>query len=200
MSNRKMWLIGSMAIIIAAGGWLRVNARHDDDEDEDSKKATETLRKVAKAFGGGKEADKADVETLTKLDLGESMHKFKPRDKGGFGIGDKPGAISPDGIQSKVEALGKRKLTAAAVTKEADAIAQMALEVAAISVAATAHAPKKKEPGKDPKDWKQWTVEMKDSAVELNKAAKAKSADDIKKAATKLQGSCNSCHGAFRDS
>jgi Cytochrome C' len=201
MQGRVKWLTaGACALVLGAGSLAFVNYGCAADDD-DSKKATEALRKVGKALEGGKEEGaKKEIAELTKMDLGDIMEKFKPRDKGGFGVGPKEDVYKPDSIQDKVQALGKKPLSPAAMAKEMDDIAQMGLDIASIAVGANAHTPKTKAGAKDPKDWKLWTDEMKKAGMDLNKAAKAKDIKGVKAAATKIQSSCSNCHGVFRDS
>jgi cytochrome c556 len=40
---------------------------------------------------------------------------------------------------------------------------------------------------------------MQAAAVELANAAKAKKQNEVKNAASKLNSTCNNCHGVFRD-
>jgi cytochrome c556 len=127
------------------------------------------------------------------------MSGMKLRDKGGLGVG-KPGAYSPDGIEAKIMALAKKKLTAADVAAQANDIAQLAKITAAIGEVAEQHAPTKKVAGKNPKDWKKWSNEMRDDALDLAKIVQGAKPDPgkIKEAATKLNGTCTDCHDKFR--
>jgi cytochrome c' len=134
-----------------------------------------------------------------KVEVIDVMNLLRLRSKGGLGFGLKPTPGPTDGIEAKVMALAKRALPAAAMAKEADDIERMAYLMAAISDVSEAHTPKKKTGDKDPKDWATWTQDMREGSLELAEAAKAKNAAAVKTAASKLNSSCNSCHGVFRD-
>lgn len=59
----------------------------------------------------GKNPDaKAIAELAKKYSLDELMHVFKFRAKGGLGVGETAGAITPDGIEAKLQGLQKKKL------------------------------------------------------------------------------------------
>ena len=64
--------------------------------------------------------------------------------------------------------------------------------------ALTALAGDKKEKDKDPKEWKQWSEDMRTSSLELARALKDYKAADIKAAVKKVNESCVNCHGPFR--
>ncbi len=149
-----------------------------------------------RANGGGS-TEPAKLED--KGELLDYMSLLKLRSKGGIGFGLKP-PISPttDGIEARVMGLAKRAPSASEMPKQADDIARAGYVLAAISEITDAHTPKKSG-GKDPKDWAQWNKDMRDSALQLVAAAQAKDAKAIKAAATKLNASCNDCHGTFRD-
>lgn len=135
-----------------------------------------------------------------KGELLDYMSLLKLRSKGGIGFGLKPGLSSTtDGIESRLLGLQKRKLSDAEMKKQADDLRRMGYILAAISEVTDAHTPKKKQAGKDPKDWTQWTKDMRESALSFASAAQAKNADGVRTAARKLNASCNDCHGAFRD-
>src|SRR5262249_1387304 len=142
---------------------------------------------------------KGDAEAVAKKgELGDFMHLFKLRAKKGLGVGDKAGAITPDGIEAKLIAMTK-KVEKTDVTKNAKANEKMPAITLAIGKVTDAHTPKKKEAGKDPKDWKKFVEEMKAGAGDLSTAVKDGDADKTKIAANKLVGACNECHTMFRD-
>ena len=78
-------------------------------------------------------------------------------------------------------------------------LAHAAYVAAAIAEVALVKTPEKKEKEKDPKDWKTWAEGMRQGALELADAAKAKKPADVKKAAEKMDNNCKSCHKIFRD-
>jgi cytochrome c556 len=138
-------------------------------------------------------------EIAKKAELGDVMQAFKPRSKGGLGIGPTPDAIKPDGIEQKLIDLGKSKrgLTKADLAKQGDALARAAEATKAISDVALFYADK--DGKKNPTKWKQFAGDMKKSAEDLATAAHKSDADAIKKSVNKLNASCNDCHADFRD-
>ena len=97
--------------------------------------------------------------------------------------------------------LAKKPLTDALLKKQADDIARAARITQAVAEVTLEKSPVKKKMGdKDPADWKKWTEDMKNSAKDLANAAKKGDAKGVKDASSKLNASCNNCHGVFRDS
>ena len=163
----------------------------------DAAKAQAAALASLKANGKGA-APVADLDE--KTDLAGTMNLLKLRSRGGLGFGLKPptGATTTDGIEAKVMALAKRPLPAADLKKQADDLARSAYIMAAVSEVSDAHTPKKM-PGKDPKDWTAWTKDMRDASLQLADAARKNDPAAVKAAASKLNASCNNCHGTFRD-
>ena len=95
--------------------------------------------------------------------------------------------------------MGKTAKKQNEIDKESADLAEMAYRIAAIAEVAHAKPPEKDEPKKKKKDWMEGSADMKKAAVELADASKAKKPVDIKNAAAKLNGTCNSCHAIFRD-
>ena len=58
---------------------------------------------------------------------------------------------------------------------------------------------KKGTNGKGAREWAEWTEEMRTAALQLAETAKKKDAAGVKAAVNKLNGTCSSCHGEFRD-
>jgi hypothetical protein len=201
MRMRKSWLV-AIAVTLVVGTGLIVGVGQGWADDEEDKEIADAVRKIAKAVAANKPDEaKKEAEALVakKKDLGDVMNMFKARKNGGLGIGAKAGAIMPDGIEAKVLALAKKKLTAAEVKGQAADLDKMGDDIAAISYVGDVHTPKKKDGAKDPKDWTKWMKDMRDGANDLTKAAKAQDAAAIKNAAMKANASCSNCHGVFRD-
>jgi cytochrome c556 len=96
--------------------------------------------------------------------------------------------------------LAKKELPAATLGKQAPDIKLAAYITLAIAEGSADKCTVSKKMGdKDPKDWAKWMQDMKDSAKALADAAKAGNAKDVKSASSKLNASCNNCHGVFRD-
>src|SRR5713226_1966248 len=110
--------------------------RGDDDEEQEkmdikeSGKASDSLKKLLEAIE--KDKDKKDIvkcaEDLNKkTDLKHIMWAaYKPREKGGLGVGDKAGAIKPDGVEAKLINMSKKPISDAQLEKEGPALIKMA--------------------------------------------------------------------------
>jgi len=150
------------------------------------KKDLEGARKQAEAVGKSMEVD-------------EIMQTLALRRQKGLGIGPKPGAITPDGIEAKIIALGKKPLTPKEAEAQSKDLARAAYVTAAVAEATRDKCPVQEKQGdKDPKEWKAWMEDMHKGALALAEAAMEKNPKAIKAAATKLQASCNSCHEKFK--
>lgn len=164
------------------------------------KGALEALDKLAK-----KTKDASFSEDCKKaagsLELDPVMHSFKPRARGGFGVGGKAGLVpaNQDGIEAYLPALSKKGLAAADAGKLADPILEMANRVLAIAEVSDNLWPESKESAKSKKKWLELNLLMKDGAKELAEAVSTKNYAGVKKAAAKLNTSCSECHSTFRD-
>jgi hypothetical protein len=209
---------------LAAAMWLLTMTSRcpaDDEEDEKeiqkaAKQATPQVLKLADAV------QKKDAEAAKKpLQALEALHKAilekgkldtgvvvavmrvqslrKEDGTGGVGFGKKPG-VTHDGIESKLrDELARDELTDAQFAKQGDDLIRSAYIMAAIGDAIVDKCPvKKKEGNKDPKDWKEWSEHMSKEARDLAEAIKAKNKAKVKKAATKLYGTCLECHVVFK--
>jgi soluble cytochrome b562 len=199
MRRNARWLAGGVAVLVLGLGLLLTSRsiRADDEDEKNVKAAQEIVLKATEGDAAAKE--KAGKELMAKkLGLKAAMYVFKLRTAGGVGVGDKAGAISPDGIEAKLINLGKKELGTAA-KKEGPALAKAAQIADTMSYVADAYTPTKKVGDKDPKDWMEYVKEMRSSAEDLAKAADKGDSKGIKAAATKLTAACNECHGKFRD-
>jgi hypothetical protein len=174
------------------------------DEDKELRDSIEKLADVLakKDLAAAKTQGEAIANKVDEI--APVMDLLKPRGDGGFGVGAKAGAITPDGIEKKLIDMGKQiqmgKLTPAQVTAQADALERLADRVAAVAEVAQHKCPVKKREGqKDPQDWDKWTKEMRAGGLDLADAAKAKDAAKVKAAVNKLNSSCSDCHAVFRD-
>jgi soluble cytochrome b562 len=191
----RVWLAGVVVFAFGLGLLLAGFGRAGDvDVKGDIIKIAKALEKNDKGIA------KKNVEALAKGidDVYDMMWLFKPRAKKGLGVGPKPGAVTPDGIELKLISLGRDSLGAATLNKEARAIEEMAYVAAAIAQVTIAKVPPKDEGKKKRKDWIEWSTDMHDTALKLAQAAKMKAAGDVKTLASKLNNACNSCHSVFR--
>jgi hypothetical protein len=164
----------------------------------------EGVQAIADALAKGDEAGAqklaADLAKTTSVE--DAMHLFGLRKAGkskGYGVGDQPGKVTPDGIEAKIMGFSKKAPAKAAITKDAVAFIQMAYRTAAIADIATSKAPEKDMGEKKVKDWKTWAANMKSGSVELAAAFKAQDPAMVKTAASKVYQNCTQCHGVFRD-
>jgi hypothetical protein len=195
MNRMRMWAAGLAVaalgvILVAQGGRAGEN-----------KEVVAAVDKIAEAFKkGSKDAAKQEGQALAKKteELLDVMDLLRPRQQGGVGVGDKPGAIIPDGIEQMLLKIGRDAPPPGTLNKDAGAYEQMAYRLAAIAEVAIAKAPDKDMGKKLKKDWITWSSDMRDAALELSAAAKSKSGAAVKSAASKLNNSCNSCHSIYR--
>jgi cytochrome c556 len=162
--------------------------------------AQEALNKLSNNLGNAGMAQGIAKD----VDIADTMHLFKPRNKGGFGIGPKPPDLK-DNIKDSIEltiidlANDKKGFDKDVVNKYGADLVKAAKQTQAIAEVNTYYAPTMKKGDKDPKDWKQFNDEMKAGAADLAKAAQAKDAAGVKAAANKLNNACVKCHEKFRD-
>jgi cytochrome c556 len=178
-------------------------SRGDDDDAADIKeaqKATEALQKLIDAVVAKQQDIPALAKALNdKTDLKHVMWSaYKPRSKGGLGVGAKAGAVKPDGIEYKLNDMTKGPLPAARLEKESPDLIRMAQAAQAMVEIAEINTPKKDDGKKKVADWKKFNKDQKDGAQELIEAVNANNPKAVQAAATKLYGSCTSCHGQFR--
>lgn len=189
-------MIGTVALLVGIGLFAGTGSAAD------KKKVVAELDKIADLLDKGKqdEAKKA-AEAFAKskdFDMAEVMAIFKLRTKGGLGVGAKAGEIKPDGIESLAMNLEKPTQKKLLESNTAD-LTRMANLSAAVALAIVDACPvKKKQGNKDPKDWKQWSEDMSKASLEFAAAAGKKNVKDVNNAAKKLNNSCASCHGVFR--
>ncbi len=197
MRSLTRWTISLVAISALGIGLMTNVGSGNATEDKDVKA---TVLKIADAFEKSDAAGaKKLAESLKDEDLEDIMHLFKPRKDKGLGIGPKAGAVKPDGIELKVIALAMTAPPQKELDESSGDLAKAAYVAAAIAEVALTKAPEKKEKDKDPKDWRTWAEGVRQGAIELADAAKAKKPADVKKAAEKMDTSCKSCHKVFRD-
>lgn len=143
---------------------------------------------------GAKSAGAALAKKVESAD--ELMELFKPRAKGGIGVGPK-GAVTKDGIEQMILDLARDVATPARLAKEAAAIEEMGYNITALSE--VTHGLKQSWTAKKTqKDWQKWSNEMAETGLKLAAAAKAKGGQELKTAAGKVRATCDGCHSIFR--
>jgi len=175
-----------------------LSADDKDKEKEEERKAVLAARTdvLKLANGGG-----GDPQAVAKKHMIEHvMRGFKLREKGGIGLGEKPEAITPDGIEAKILLWATKKLpTKQDLSKDSAAYVKGIEIVKTIADINEFYAPKEKKGDKDPVKWKKFNEDMKVASKSLIEALKATDPGKVKIAAGKLNQSCNDCHGIFRD-
>jgi len=202
MKKQAGVLVTGTAALSLAIGFLVVGSGGAADDKADLRS---TIQKIADALEkkDSDQAKKLAEEVAKNHDVEDVMHLMSKRDLAGkakvFGVGKKPGAVTPDGIEAKVQNMGRKPLPQAQIDKESADLAEMAYRVAAIAEVAHAKPPEKDEPKKKKKDWMEWSDDMKKSALALADIAKTKKPVEIKTAVATLNSNCNTCHAVFKD-
>jgi hypothetical protein len=168
--------------------------------DEEKQAGQEAVLKLAEAMKNGGNVQ-GQIAAITKKfdELEPLMWVYKPRKKGGIGMG-KDGAEDIELTLGKIgNPRAKAKLNPKKLAEmKADLIKTGDLSKAIAEIA---------EQGKYVQQygkknmamWKKYTKDMKDGAEKLIKAAKADSVPDVTKAANDLSASCTNCHSDFRE-
>lgn len=198
-TNALLLVVGGAALM--AGAWF-FTAGGGRAADEDDQKIVETIKAMAKDIQkNGLEAGRAHVNKLGQADPDDIMPLFSQRNANGkgiaLGIGPTPGAITPDGIEKKLEELAKKPLSAKEVERQGPALEEAGYISAAIAEAVEDHAPAAKVGQKQ-----QWTALSRDMAklgVDFAKAVQTRDPGRIHQAADKLDASCKACHKVFKD-
>ena len=178
----------ALAAALAAGVFLTAAGGRSADDKENYK---QPIADIADGKGNAK-------AIAGKADLGDVMHLFAPRNKGGYGVGDTPGAVTPDHIEKKlIDLATKKPLTSDAAAKQGPALARAGEIAAAIAEVAELYADK--DGKSNPADWKKYAKEMHKGGKDLVAAGKKGDPAGIKAASTVLNNSCNNCHRDFRD-
>jgi len=141
--------------------------------------------------------------TKTGVTAAALMEHYKTKGKGGEGV--HPSLQSniklkgtQNGIEEKIRTLVLKKQTPAVLEKEADELALLASRAAAVGEVLYELAPTKKVGKKDPAEWKQNSLAMRDAGIDLAEAARKKDAEAVFRAGNKLNSSCSQCHSTFR--
>jgi hypothetical protein len=194
----------AFAVIGLVAGLLASSPARSADKDDD--KAVAAAQKVVLEFLPKKD-DKDMAKKIAKDHSIEYVMRavFKPRDKGGIGIGEKD---PPTGMKDSIElaiidiATSKKAspIPADVLAKNNGDLVKMAELVQALAEINTFYKPDKAKPKKDPKDWERLNNDMKAASKDLLDAIKAKNGKMVGEAAKKLNASCTECHSIFRDS
>ncbi len=148
---------------------------------------------IQKGDNAGAAKSAAAIAKATE-EVGDVMHLFRPRNKGGLGFGTKAIGNNPikDGIEVALRDIARE---GANFAKQGDAIVTTGYWVAALADVTAAKAPTKDVGKKTKKAWAQFSKEMRDAGLEFAKANGA----SAKAAAAKVNASCNNCHSIFKE-
>ena len=192
------------AVVLTLGFWFLAAGNSGAADDKGDMRAL--VQKLADtiAKGDAEQAKTLAAEIAKDADLEAVMYLMKKREnkgkaKGYFGVGKEAGSIQPDGIEAKIINLSKRPVSDKQLDKESEALVEMAYRLAAVAEIAKAKPSEKANNAAKKKDWADYADSMRKGAGELAEGAKEKKAPAIKDAASKINSSCNNCHGSFRD-
>jgi hypothetical protein len=193
--NRRAGIAGAGVLLAGALGLLTAVSSQGaaDDDPKTVQEAQQAVLKLMETMGkggNGKEQAQAIHEKF-KDDLKAVMTVFKPRDKGGIGVGPRGRG---DGIELKIIALGKRAPSKGDLGK-----LRPDLETIARVSKAMAEVADQYPQTKNQDMWKKFNEEMRKGADELLEAAHGDDPKAVKTAANNLNASCTNCHSAFRD-
>jgi hypothetical protein len=148
---------------------------------------------------------KMDVPDLAKYidDRADIMEHYKTKMKGGDGIHpDLQSNIrlkgTQNGIEEKIRTLSMKEIKPLVLDKEANELALMAYRAAVHGEVTYYFAPAKKVGNKDPREWREISLALRDTGIELANAAMKKSTENAFKASNNLNSACSRCHAIFR--
>jgi hypothetical protein len=130
-------------------------------------------------------------------DAVDAMNHLRPKKKGGDGMHPDLQTTGPlknlNSIEEKFHTLAKKKLTPTALGKSAKEMVLLGYRTAVLAEVVNDLAPAQKT-----KQWRDFAMQMRASAISLAHASEKKDADGIFKAGTSLDASCNNCHAVFK--
>lgn len=174
--------VAAMLVALAAQTTGQTGTRNQALKVADAigKDNTTAAKQAANGLPGGANAGGAagPVALQTMIDITDLMSVFKLAKAGG------------QELEKQLPGLTKRP--------DAEKVKLFATQVAIISLYTEELKP---EPagGKDPKDWVQYTHDLRGNALAALKAAKAKDTAGMKRALRSMDETCNNCHMKFRD-
>ncbi len=195
--RRHAWLLPAAGAVALSALMLTVARGRDKDEADNLKAAAAAapeVKKLADAAGDPAALKKEGAAISSKFDLLPIMWAFKPREKGGLGVGDKG-----EGIELKLIALGKKAVPAKDMAGQAADLKRLAEVSRGIAEVTPDYAAKFTKTAKEAQEWKGYAEQMKKASDDLLGAVKTSNAKTLKDAANHLNASCNDCHTKFRD-
>ena len=196
---------------------LTTKEGYDEAKQARTLKDGNTLAVLALLLGKHDEPNKLKDSAPALISAGQALAKgSKDYDAASKAFADVKKAVSGESAAGaelnweKVASLGalmkqvplvhtglKRGVTGTRFERQLTEIAGQSATLAAIAQASMFDTHEVKDPADTPK-WYAFCAELRDSAGEVNAAAKAKDQAKAKAALTKLNQSCDHCHGVFR--
>ena len=193
---RKYTRVMAAGALLGLGLWIASQAANGRTDEKETKEAVQKLIETMKKDPAA--AKKQAEEIAKKADLEDVMNLFKPRAKGGLGFNPKDDA-KKDGIELKLQAIAKTAPAKMVLQNQAADYARLVEVAQAVAeIASYAKVPKAQTAGKGPKDWKQYTDDLKKGLHGLSDAVKAGDPAKVKTAASAVNSACNNCHTDFR--
>ena len=198
--------LAAAAVVTALAGFFLAPGRGRDDDDKEEKEnrmktaaAQVDVLKLVDALGGKEdEIAKQARQIAQKHEIKFVMNQFKPRDRGGVGVGQ-PGAFHFDAVEGELLFLSKKGVPPDQLAAQKDDLRKMAELTEAVSYVAPSYAPKTDEPGKPIKDWVRLSDDMKKQSKGLVETIQGGDSTKVQGAARALNSTCESCHTEFRD-
>ncbi len=168
--RRPAWLLPGLGLLALGVCFLAVaRALDKGDEAEDMKAAAAAAPDVQKLADAAAAGDAAALKKLgddaaKKYELKAIMFAFKPKEKGGLGVG-----ATPDGAELTLIKLGKKALPATALTAQSADLQRMAALVRGISEVTPDFAGKFTKTGADAKVWDGLAEDMTKGAEDLSR-------------------------------
>jgi hypothetical protein len=179
--------------LLGLGLWVVGQANGRTDE----KETKEAIMKLIEAMKKDPNGAKKLAEEMAKKDmLEEVMNMFKPRAKGGLGFNPKDDA-KKDGIELKLQNIARTAPAKMDLQNQTADYNRMIEVIQAVAEVAS-YAPAPKGGKKGPKEWKQYSDELKKGLKELGDSVKSGDPAKVKAAANNVNSACNNCHTDFR--
>ena len=192
----RKWTACAVLALTLCGVSARI-CRGDDDDDE--KKLKEAVTAAKKAILEKLDGPVDPPKLAKEHKMEATMRLFKPKSKGGIGVGDLTKASHKDSIELLIRDYTIKSPTKAEVEKYNKDLVKSAQIAALIAEMTPYWAPTKDSGAKTKAKWLELTKEMKGGSADLIAAAKAKDEKAVATAAMRLNNSCAECHKIFRD-
>jgi hypothetical protein len=187
--SARMLLFGFLLLLILPlGGSTQTSNQKREQLAKDVQAVADALRN-----NNALEADrKAKAIADREGEIYYVMILLKPRDKQGFGVGQKPSV--PDGIEPMYRHLSKNQLSKQKLKAETDALVEMGYRTAA-AAKIHGHLPL---PVRGQAIWKRVREDFEKNSLDFIKAVKTGDPGKVQTAAILSSRNCNHCHFLYR--